>query len=197
MIKELQKQAEGVKGATRVSKGVLKKGERLADLYPSLIKKAKLVDPVHFSVSHGALVMKEKASSTSVLHKLAFTMIHEMTIVAGSLAICFQHTNNAWVMIAENMQELTHWAKCLIHLVEEAAKQSAAVSFPEFHATESAVTSTIEFEKDPVEFKYNPLTYSKKRAMTLQVFDLSQLNLDEEESGKKRERSVEVLSDDD
>lgn len=186
----------------------MKKGETASSLYPLLIKKAKKSDHLHFSVDNGSLIVKEKASSSTALHKIVFGKMTGITIIGGETAIGFEYLQEAWVMVADNVADLTNWAKSIIHLAEEAAKQHEAVTFPEFEATESGLTADIEFTTDQISYDYKPLVYKKKKATSVKVFDLSEINVDEEPTGPapatpsekpvlKKERSVEILSDDD
>lgn len=167
-----------------------------------MIKKAKKSDHLHFSVDSGSLIFKEKASSTTIIHKLFFSKLVDIVIIGGELAIGFVHGHEAWIMLADKPQDLTTWAKSIIHLAEEAVKQTEAISFPPFDAADSFLTVEIDFATDVISYEYEPLTYAKKRAMTMQAFDLSSLKLDDETPAPgaptlKRERSIEVLSDDD
>lgn len=191
--------AENVKGSTRIAKSILKKGEKPSDSFPILIKKAKKSDHMHFSVDNGSLVIKEKSSSTTILHKISLLKVRDVTIIGGELALAFDYLQEAWVMIADNQIDLTNWAKSIIHLVEQAAKQHESVDFPEFEATESGLTADIDFTTDMISYDYKPLSYKKKAAEIIKAFDLSEIKIEDDQptSVLKRERSVEVLSDDD
>lgn len=183
-----------------MAKSFLKSKEKPSDAFPVLIKKAKKADHLHFAVESGSIVIKEKPSSTSILHKIALSKITQLTIISGELALGFEHMEEAWVLVADNGADLTTWAKSITHLVEEAAKQDQAVNFPEFEATESGLTADIDFAKDEISYDYKPLAYAKRAAEIMKVFDLGDINIDEMAEGGaklKRERSTEVLSDDD
>lgn len=189
----LQK-AEQIQGQIKVAKMALKGIDDPTIAYANLATKIDHGDNRYFCIQSGSMVIKEKSNSTDILYKLKFELMQTLLVLTGVSSIAFNYLGEAWMIYASKEDQLRLWAMSLLLLTEEAAKQHEAPSFPKFEVIESIDSAVVDFDKDEVSYDYLPLTYKKARTMTMKAFDTSAIDI---ESPTKRERAVEVLSDDD
>jgi hypothetical protein len=164
--------------------------------YGDLAGKIDRGDRRYFNIQDGSLVIKEKSTSSESLFKLKIEDLQMVIVLSGVDSIAFSYRGEAWMLQAQGEENLRLWASSLLLLCEEAAKQNQAPTFPKYDVIESLESAREDFKKDEATYDYLPLMFKKVRTFTLKAFDTKALNVDDP-GDKKRERSVEFLSDDD
>jgi hypothetical protein len=196
LLQELLNKAETIRGNIRIAKKSLKNLPDPTIAYSDLVGRIDRGDQRYFNIQDGSLLIKEKSTSSDSLFKLKFVDIQMVIVLSGANSIGFSCLGEAWMLQAQGGEDnLRLWAAGLLLLTEEAAKQNQAPTFPKFDVIESLEFAQEDFKKDEATYDYLPFMFKKVRTFTMKAFDTSSLNI-EDTNEKKRERSVEVLSDD-
>lgn len=194
------KKAHDVKGHVRfakISTRYFPKDTDSSTFYGELSIKIGHGDKRYFVIQNEAVCLKERPGSHEILHKIPLVDMKFVLFLSNINAICFQYLGDAWMLQALNQDQARLWANALLLLHEEAVKQHHGPSFPPFDVIEDHKSTFVDFMKDEADYSYLPLAFKKVRAITVKIFDTATMYFEEEEKEKKRERSVEILSDDD
>ena len=166
-------------------------------MFGNISKKASNGDTRHFSIANGCLVVKEKVSSDTIKHKCSFSKITKISLIIEKMCLCFLHEETAWALSMEREDHLKKWANIFIYLREEAIKATEALKFPIFEVIPSYTGKHHDFPKEKQLYQYKPMIFKKTLENIFKVFDTSKMMVVDEDLAPKRERSVDILSDDD
>lgn len=197
------KHAHQVKGFIKYIKlptRSLPDGSDISAVYGELATRIEYGDKRYFCIQNEALCLKDRATSHDIMKKIPFVDMKFVRLLSKLNAICFIYLGDAWMfqsLLEDHFKDEEYtklWTTAFMMLNEEAVKQHQGPTFPQFEVIENHHSAQIDFNKDEADFSYLSLSFRKARTMTLKAFDTSTIKIEGE---KKRERSVEILSDED
>lgn len=107
------------------------------------------------------------------------------------------HDGLAWALYLENEDVLKKWANVFIYMREEAIQATQALKFPPFEVVPTYSGRHQEFAKEKHRYEYKPMIFKQTVFALFKAFDTSSMQVVDDDIAPKRERSVDVLSDDD